>query len=243
MIAEAAPGCAVLAQPVLRNVVSPGTAAAAPRASPATPGSVPLAANGGPTPTLLPGAGSAAIDAIVGAPCPGTDQRGLPRPGWAAATRAPSRCSRASRRRGDGQGRPGAGGAPPPDPAAERPCASPRPRSGSRARAPLGATLSFTLSAGGRVVITVRRRCRAAGRVAAASRWDPGSGRPAAASAGSRSRAACCAWAPSGKNTIHFGGTLRGKALPAGRYTLVVTLPGRAPPRPWRRETGFTILG
>lgn len=39
-----------------------------------------LADNGGPTQTMMPGAGSAAIDAIDCMNAPGTDQRGMPRP-------------------------------------------------------------------------------------------------------------------------------------------------------------------
>jgi CSLREA domain-containing protein len=46
----------------------------------------PLAANAGPTQTMRPQAGSAAIDQVpaAGAGCPATDQRGVPRPGGAA---------------------------------------------------------------------------------------------------------------------------------------------------------------
>ena len=40
----------------------------------------PLADNGGPTLTHLPGAGSPAIDAAGAGACPGTDQRGVIRP-------------------------------------------------------------------------------------------------------------------------------------------------------------------
>jgi hypothetical protein len=40
----------------------------------------PLADNGGPTPTMALGTGSAAIDAAVARSCPATDQRGVPRP-------------------------------------------------------------------------------------------------------------------------------------------------------------------
>ncbi len=40
----------------------------------------PLAANGGATPTMLPGQGSPAIDAGAAAQCPDTDQRGIARP-------------------------------------------------------------------------------------------------------------------------------------------------------------------
>jgi hypothetical protein len=43
-----------------------------------------LAQNGGPTPTLVPALGSAAIDGGPSSGCPATDQRGLPRPYGAA---------------------------------------------------------------------------------------------------------------------------------------------------------------
>jgi hypothetical protein len=39
-----------------------------------------LGDNGGATPTMLPGAGSAAIDASPDPDCPATDQRGVTRP-------------------------------------------------------------------------------------------------------------------------------------------------------------------
>ena len=42
------------------------------------PNLAPLADNGGPTPTMMPPAGSVAIG--LGADCPDTDQRGEPRP-------------------------------------------------------------------------------------------------------------------------------------------------------------------
>ena len=46
----------------------------------------PLADNGGPTPTRLPGASSPALG--VGAGCPATDQRGEPRPATGCAAGA-----------------------------------------------------------------------------------------------------------------------------------------------------------
>ena len=54
-----------------------------------------LADNGGPTPTMALGAGSAAIDAALSAICPAADQRGIVRPfGRAATSERTSRTSR-----------------------------------------------------------------------------------------------------------------------------------------------------
>jgi hypothetical protein len=50
----------------------------------ADPGIVPLADNGGPTPTQALMAGSPGVDAALAAHCPGTDQRGVARPQGAA---------------------------------------------------------------------------------------------------------------------------------------------------------------
>ena len=83
ILADAAPACAALLPPTLRNVVAPGDTSCPPPRLEGDARLGPLAANGGATPTLLPGAGSAAIDALVGVPCPGADQRGLPRPRFA----------------------------------------------------------------------------------------------------------------------------------------------------------------
>jgi beta-glucanase (GH16 family) len=67
------------------NVLTDGTCA--PVASDrivASAGLGPLAANGGPTLTHAPGAGSPAVDAANAAACPATDQRGVARPQGAA---------------------------------------------------------------------------------------------------------------------------------------------------------------
>ena len=64
----------------LRSVTLPGDAGCPGPRLEGDPRLGPLTANGGPTLTLLPGAGSVAIDALAGVPCPATDQRGLPRP-------------------------------------------------------------------------------------------------------------------------------------------------------------------
>ncbi len=103
VIADAAPACNNTPGALL-NLILPGdTSCPAPRIV-GDPKLGPLAANGGPTPTMLPGAGSAAINALVGVPCPGTDQRGLPRPQLGgcdagAVEVQPSRARRGRRRR------------------------------------------------------------------------------------------------------------------------------------------------
>jgi len=84
IVADAAPACRLSAPAVLANVVLPGDRSCAGPQVEGDPRLGALAANGGPTPTMLPGPGSAAVNALAGVPCPGTDQRGLPRPALGA---------------------------------------------------------------------------------------------------------------------------------------------------------------
>ena len=80
ILADPAPACNTVIVSLLRNVALPGDPSCPGPRLDGDPRLGPLAANGGPTLTLAPGAGSIAIDALAGAPCPATDQRGLPRP-------------------------------------------------------------------------------------------------------------------------------------------------------------------
>ena len=128
ILADAAPACGGLLPPTLRNVVAPGDTSCPPPRLDGEARLGSLGANGGPTPTLLPGAGSAAVDALVGVPCPGSDQRGLPRPRFGGCDAgavevqpgepvAPPAVGRACRRQG-----------PPPHGAAPEPGRLPRRR-------------------------------------------------------------------------------------------------------------------
>ena len=68
-----------------RNIDSGSSCAfGAPHLSNTDPLLLPPANNGGPTPTLLPAAGSPAINSAIGCPTPAEDQRGVPRPVGAA---------------------------------------------------------------------------------------------------------------------------------------------------------------
>ncbi len=80
ILADPAPACQGATAGPLRNVALPGDPSCPGPRLDGDPRLGPLAANGGPTLTLAPGPGSAAIDALAGAACPATDQRGLPRP-------------------------------------------------------------------------------------------------------------------------------------------------------------------
>jgi hypothetical protein len=68
-----------------RNIDSGSTCLfGAPNLSNTDPLLLPPGYNGGPTPTLLPAAGSPAIDAAIGCPAPAIDQRGVTRPAGSA---------------------------------------------------------------------------------------------------------------------------------------------------------------
>ena len=84
ILADAAGACATLAPAIIPNVTLPGDVSCPGGRIPGAPRLGALGDNGGPTPTLAPGAGSVAINAIAGRPCPATDQRGLPRPALGA---------------------------------------------------------------------------------------------------------------------------------------------------------------
>jgi hypothetical protein len=76
------PGATI--NPVGRNLDSGFSCAfGAPHLSNTTAALGTLANNGGPTDTLMPEIGSAAIDAAIGCPSPAEDQRGVPRPAGA----------------------------------------------------------------------------------------------------------------------------------------------------------------
>lgn len=197
-----------------------------------------LADNGGPTLTLLPGAGSAAIDA-AGAGCSATDQRGLPRPALGGCDFGAVEVQPGSVAAPGGGGGPGAAAALRGVTALKVGPASFR----TTGRKPLGAAVTFRLASTSPVVLTVQKA--AAGRKSG--------GRCVSPSKRLRSARRCTRMVTlpgkvteqgaAGLNLIRFSGKLRGKALAPGSYTLVLTLPqsGASPAVSARRA--FRILG
>ncbi len=239
IVADAAPACRLSAPAVLANVVLPGDRSCAGPQVAGDPLLGVLAANGGATPTMLPGAGSPAINALVGVPCPGTDQRGLPRPALGACDAGAVEVQPGSPV-AVGSPTPGGGavvartlGALKVGPAAFR----------VRGRAPLGTTVTFRVSAAGPVVLTVRK-------AAAGKR----SGRRCVAPTRRLRNAKRCVrqvtvagrvdrQAQAGLNAIRFAGKLRGRALPPGRYVMVLTLPAADGAPSVAVTRAFRILG
>lgn len=259
IVADAAPACSLSAPAVLSNVVLPGDRSCA---GPQIEGDArlgPLGANGGATPTLLPGAGSAAIDALVGVPCPGSDQRGLPRPRLGGCDAGAVEVQ---------PNEPGAVGRPggPPAPAVGR--TSPRAArsiSGLRLspstfraagsggsigkaakqlqqRAPIGTTVRYRLDAAARVTFTIRKPVagRKKGRRCVA---------PAKAPRGAKAcvrqqllKGSFAHQGAAGQNAFRFTGRLRRKALAPGPYTLVARLPRPATGRGALAAKAFRIV-
>jgi hypothetical protein len=183
----------------------------------------PLAANGGPTPTMALAPGSRAIDAAPGCPPPDTDQRGVARP----------------------QGRAcdiGAFEAPPQPAALVHDTSAPTVRSlrmsptrlrplgghGSsiarKRRHRRGATVRYRLSEAATVTFTLERAVRGV-------RVGRGCLRVARADVAASSRRRCRTYRRlrgsfkhaglAGRNKFKFTGRLRGKRLKSGRYRLV----------------------
>ncbi len=251
ILADPVPACQGATTGPLRNVALPGDASCpAPRLD-GLPLLGPLAANGGPTQTLLPGAGSAAIDALAGAACPATDQRGLPRPALGGCDAGAVEVQPAP-----------VAVVPPPGPVTPtaarrltrlrlRPAAfraagsggsvGPGPKS-LRARAPIGTTVAYRLDGAARVTFTIRRPL--AGR-----RVGTRCVRPAAAPPGARRctraqtlRGSFAHAGAAGANSFRFTGRLRRRALPPGPYTLVARLPKPATGAAARTTRAFRIV-
>jgi hypothetical protein len=212
----------------------------------------PLAANGGPTLTFAPGPGSAAIDALAGAACPATDQRGLPRPRLGGCDA------------GAVEVQPPAAGAPPG--ASPTRATAARRVSGLRlspaafraagsggsigaavaksllARAPIGATVAYRLDGAARVAFTIRK-------TVAGRRKGRRCVRPGLARAGARRctrtqllKGSFAHAGAAGRNAFRFTGRLRRRALAPGRYTLVARLPAPARGAAARTTRGFRIV-
>jgi hypothetical protein len=252
ILADAAPACQNFTAGPLRNVALPGDPSCAGPRLDGDPRLGPLAANGGPTLTLAPGPGSAAIDALAGAACPATDQRGLPRPRLggcdagavevqpppASAAAAPRTSSAAAKARRLSSLR-------------LTPAAFRAARAGGsigaltkalQQRKPVGTTVRYRLDGVARVTFTITRP--AAGR-----RKGRRCVRPAAARPGARRcvrtvrlKGSFAHQGVAGQNSFRFTGRLRRKALALGPYRLVAKLPRPATGRAALAGKGFRIV-
>ncbi len=254
VLADAAPACGGLLPPTLRNVVTPGDTSCPPPRLEGDARLGPLGANGGPTPTLLPGAGSAAVDALVGVPCPATDQRGLPRPRFGgcdagaievqpgepvapSVARAGTGTGAKARRVSSLQLRPtafraaGSGGS------------IGRLLKALTQRKPIGATVSYRLDGAARVTFTITRPVArpAQGPAPACARAPPGPG-PGACLRQKKLRGSFAHQGVAGQNSFRFTGRLRRKALALGPYRLVAKLPRPATGRAALAGKGFRIV-
>ena len=251
ILADPAPACQKVAAGPLMSVTLPGDAGCPGPRLEGDPRLGPLAANGGPTLTLLPGPGSAAIDALAGAPCPPTDQRGLPRPRLGGCDA------------GSVEVQPGAAGTPPPGAAAAssparrvsglrlRPAAFRAAGAGGSIgkltkglaqRAPIGTTVAYRIDGAARLTFTIRKPLE--GR-----RVGKRCVRPAAARPGARRctrqqtlKGSFTHQGAPGQNSFRFTGRLRRKVLAPGPYTLVAKLPRPARGRGATATRAFRIV-
>jgi hypothetical protein len=83
ILADVGGACATSTPSSPANVVLPGNTSCPGTRIAGDPRLGALADNGGPVPTMSLGAGSPAIDALIGVPCPATDARGQVRPRFA----------------------------------------------------------------------------------------------------------------------------------------------------------------
>ena len=253
ILADAGGACATPTPSSLANVVLPGDTSCpgARIAGDARLG--PLAGNGGPTPTMLPGAGSPAVNALVGVPCPPTDQRGLPRPRFGgcdagavevqpgepvapSVARAGTGTAAKARRVSSLQLRPtafraaGSGGS------------IGRLLKALTQRKPIGATVSYRLDGAARVTFTITKP--AAGRRKGARCVKPGAARPGARRCvrTQKLKGSFVHQGVAGQNSFRFTGRLRRKALALGPYRLVVKLPRPATGRAALAGKGFRIV-
>jgi CSLREA domain-containing protein len=253
ILADAAPACAGLLPPILRNVTTPGDNSCPPPRLEGDPRLGPLGANGGLTPTLLPGAGSAAVDALVGVPCPGTDQRGLGRPrfggcdagavevqpgepvapsvaGGGTGTSAKARRVSGLRLRPAAFRAAGSGGS------------IGKLTKALAQRKPIGTTVSYRLDGAARVTFTITRPVpgRRKGRVCV----RPGAARPGAKAClrQKKLRGSFVHQGAAGLNSFRFTGRLRRRALSLGPYTLVAKLPRPAAGRAALASKRFRIV-
>ncbi len=259
ILADPAPACQNVAPGPLRNVALPGDPSCAGPRLDGDPRLGPLAANGGPTLTLAPGAGSAAIDALAGAACPAADQRGLPRPqlggcdagavevqpGAAGGAPGARGGTTAARRVSGLRLRPAAFRAAGSGGSVGAAVAKSLPVQATKsllARAPIGTTVAYRLDGAARVTFTVQRQVpgRRSGRRCV---------RPGVAPSGARRcvrkqllRGSFAHSGAADQNAFRFTGRLRGRKLAPGRYTLVARLPRPATGRAAVAARAFRIV-
>ncbi len=249
IVADGAPACRLSAPAGLANVVLPGDGSCAGPQITGDPRLGALAANGGSTPTLLPGAGSVAIDALGAGPCPGTDQRGLPRPALGGCDAGAVEIQPGS------PSAPGSGAVPAPRSAARTLVpgggATLRRISGvtlsrtafrTRGRKPRGTILRVRLTVASRLVLTVTKPApgrRSRGRCVARTRKLAGNAR---CTRWVRLRGRLSTAGTAGLNRIAFSGKLRGKALSPGAYRFVLTLPKLGAAKPVVTTKRFRVI-
>lgn len=231
LLADAAPACD-FTNVVRPSVVTAGDASCGALAVPGDAKLGPLADNGGATRTFLPAEGSAAIDVAptcdVSFPFGDVDQRGVAR----------------NQRDGCDAGSVELAPKPPPTPApgpGPTPAPTPTtPPTGTVAvlgglrltpaafRAGRGTTVGFRLSAGARVVLTVRRAVpgrRLGTRCVAPARAPRGA---AACRRTVTLRGSIARTLPAGTATVRFTGRIGGVTLPPGAYVLAARVVGGA---------------
>jgi hypothetical protein len=229
--------CSGVSATALLNVVRPGdTSCPGPRLSGDARLGVP-AGNGGPTPTMLPGAGSIAIDAIVGVPCPATDARGLIRPRFAGCDAGAVELQPGSPAAPGG----GGGGAVVPGTRSIGGLALGKSVFRARGRG-AGTTVTYRLGLAGRVVLTVRKA--APGRRAGLRCVAPTRRLKAARRCARRVtlRGSIVRRGVAGTNRLRFTGVVGGHRLAPGAYTLVLALPRTPDARAVSVSRGFRIL-
>jgi hypothetical protein len=230
--------CATAALAPLANLQLPGDTSCPGSRIVGDPRLAPLAENGGPTPTLLPGPGSAAIDVLSGVPCPAVDQRVVARPQGGACDAGAVEVQPAALASGAGTGGPAA-------------LASPRRIGGvtlsrtafrAKGKKPLGTTLGVRLTVASRIVLTVTKPAqgrRSKGACVAPTR------RLSKARKCTRQvplKGSIAKGGKAGLNRIAFSGKLRGRALAPGRYTFVITLPRVGAAKPVVATKAFRVL-
>jgi CSLREA domain-containing protein len=252
VLADAGGACATPTPGLFANVVLPGDTSCPGAKIPGDPRLGPLAANGGPTPTMLPGAGSAAINALVGVPCPGTDQRGLPRPALGGCDAGAVEVQPAE----PGAAGVGRGGA---DAAAKRvsglsmsattfraagsggSVAAPTGKS-LQAKAPIGTTVRYRLDGAARVTFTITKPVpgrRKGKRCVVPKAAKPGAKRCIRTT---KLPGSFVHQGVAGPNSFRFTGRLRGRKLAPGRYILTARLPRPATGKAALARTAFRIV-
>ena len=256
ILADAAPACQNAAAGPLRNVALPGDASCPGPRLDGDPALGLLTANGGPTLTLAPGPGSVAIDALAGAGCPATDQRGLPRPQLGGCDAgavevqpgepvAAPRSAPAGGRTSTRAARSLAGLRLTPSTFRAAGSGGSIGKASAKAlqqRAPIGTTVRYRLDGAARVTFTVRKP--APGRKKGRRCVRPGAAKPGAKSCVRQQllKGSFAHQGAAGQNAFRFTGRLRRKALAPGPYTLVARLPRPATGRGALATKAFRIV-